>query len=83
MRRGTIKSELIKSLGHGTVGKTPNVLEVEYAADGAIFQYFGVSESLFRALVRSLHPGEDWLALRDDYDYKCIRKGTPPKKSKG
>jgi hypothetical protein len=67
MRRGTIKSDLIK-----TIGWDNNILEVEYRSDSKVFQYFGVPLSTFRALVRSKHPGEDWLALRDGYKFKQI-----------
>ena len=68
MRRGTLKqSELIK-----TIGWDNNILEVEYRADGKVFRYFGVPFSTFRALVRSKHPGEDWLKLRGQYKHKQV-----------
>jgi hypothetical protein len=62
--RGT-QSDLIK-----TVGWNENQMEVEYRADNKVFVYFGVPLTTFRALVRSEHPGEDWLKLRDQYKFK-------------
>jgi hypothetical protein len=68
MRRGALKqSELIK-----TIGWDNNILEVEYRADGKIFRYFGVPLSTFRALVRSKHPGEDFLKIRSQYKYRAV-----------
>jgi hypothetical protein len=69
MRRGTLKhSELIR-----TIGWDNNILEVEYRADKKVFQYFGVPLSAFRALVRSKHPGEDFLKIRDQYKFKEVK----------
>ena len=44
-------------------------MEIKYRNDGAVFIYSGVSRSLFEALNRSPHPGEDWLKIRDSYSY--------------
>jgi len=61
---GTVKSDLIAKLGHeGTT------LRIEYR-DGYTADYFKVPFTTFKALVRSKHPGEDWLKLRGQYDYK-------------
>jgi hypothetical protein len=67
MRRGTLKSELIK-----TIGWDDNQMDVEYRSDSKVFRYFGVPLSTFRALVRSKNPGADWVALRDQYKFKQI-----------
>lgn len=68
MKRGTLKqSELIQSIGWNNGN-----MEMKYRDDGAVFVYFGVPFSMFRALVRSKHPGEDWLKIRDQYSYKQI-----------
>jgi len=68
MRCGTLKqSDLIK-----TVGWDNNVLEVEYRADSKVFRYFGLPLSTFRALVRSKHPGQDWLQIRSQYKHKQV-----------
>jgi hypothetical protein len=66
MRRGTIKSELIK-----TIGWNNDKMEVEYH-DGTIFVYFKVPLSTFRAIVRSKHPGTDWIKLRDQYTFEEV-----------
>jgi hypothetical protein len=57
MRRGIIKSELIKTIGH-----SGNTLEVEYA-DGKIFQYMGVPLKVFASIVRAKHPGRKLLEV--------------------
>jgi hypothetical protein len=67
MRRGTIKSDLIK-----TIGWDANQMDVEYRSDLKVFRYFGVSLATFKALVRSKHPGEDWIAIRDQYKFKQV-----------
>jgi hypothetical protein len=68
MRRGVLKqSELIQSIGWRD-GK----MEIKYREDGAVFIYSGVSKSLYEALKRSPHPGEDWLKIRDSYRYQRI-----------
>ena len=59
-------SELIRSMIYDT---TNNTLTIEYRADGERFRYFKVSEATYRALVRSRHPGEDWLKIRMQYRY--------------
>jgi hypothetical protein len=61
------QSDLIQSLGWKD-GK----MEVKYRDDGAVFVYSGVSKSLYEALKRSPHPGEDWLRIRDSYDYQRV-----------
>ena len=72
MRRGTIKSDLIK-----TIGWNDNAMEVEYRADGKVFRYLKVPFSTFKALVRSKHPGEDWLKLRDQYSWEQVPAVKP------
>jgi hypothetical protein len=68
MRRGILKqSELLKSIGWDN-----NILEVEYRSDSKVFRYFGVPLSTFRALMRSKHPGEDFLKIRDQYRHKQV-----------
>jgi hypothetical protein len=65
MRRTALKqSELIQSMAW-----KDGVLEIKYKSNGAVYRYKKVSESLYRALKRSAHPGEDWLAVRDQFDY--------------
>ncbi len=66
MRRGTIKSDLIKTIGH-----SGNTLEVEYT-DGKIFQYANVSLKVFASIVRSKHPGRTLLEVRDQHKFKEV-----------
>jgi hypothetical protein len=52
MRRQTLKqSELIQSIGY-----KDGQMEIKYRDDGAVFIYSGVSEGLYKALLRSPHP---------------------------
>jgi hypothetical protein len=66
MRRGTVKSELIRSIGHDK-----DILEVEYV-DGPVFQYTAVPFSVFRKLATAKHPGKLWLGMRDQFKAKRI-----------
>jgi len=70
MRRGVLtQSELIQSIGW-----KEGQMEIKYRDDGAVFIYTGVSRSLYEALKRSPHPGEDWLKIRDSYSYRRVSK---------
>ena len=66
MRRGTLKSKLIKSIGYDE--KTIK-MEIEYKADGEVITYSGVPFSVFKAVVRAKSPGEYWMKVRDKYDW--------------
>jgi KTSC domain len=66
-RMGTVKSELISKLGYDD-----NTMRVIYAADGAVFDYFGISLSTYKALLRSKSIGADWIDLRDQYKFKRV-----------
>ena len=68
MRMGTLRdSDLIAKIGW-----EDGAMDVQYKADMKIFRYYNVSLGLFRAIVRSKHPGEDFLKVRDHYRYKQI-----------
>ena len=68
MKRGTLqKSELIQSIGW-----RDGNMEIKYRDDGAVFVYYAVPFSTYMALKRSIHPGEDWLKLRQQYKYKRV-----------
>ena len=70
MRRQALKqSELISSIGYNP---STRQMEVRYREDGAVFTYGGVSEGLYKSLLRSPHPGEDFLKVRDSYPHKRI-----------
>jgi hypothetical protein len=69
-----MKSELIKSIGYGQQTKQ---MEVEYRDDGAVFVYFGVPFSTFKALVRAdsskiKSAGSEWLKLRHQFTFKEV-----------
>jgi hypothetical protein len=66
MRMGTVNSELISKVGYDD--KTMRVIY----SDGAIFDYFGISLSTYKALLRSKSIGTDWLNLRDQYKFKRV-----------
>jgi KTSC domain len=66
MRMGTVNSDLIAKVGYDH-----NTMRVIYT-DGAAFDYFGVSLSTYKALLRSKHLGTDWLELRDQYKFKRV-----------
>jgi hypothetical protein len=66
MKLGTVKSGLISKIGYE--GTTMRVLYT----DGACFDYFKVPVTTFRVLVRSNHPGSDWLKIRDQYKHKEV-----------
>jgi KTSC domain len=66
MRRGVVKSELIRSIGHNL-----DTLEVEYV-EGPVFQYAPVPFSVFKKLATAKHPGKLWLAMRDQFQAKRI-----------
>jgi hypothetical protein len=66
MTRGTLKYDLIKSIGHAD-----SVLEIEYT-DGTVFQYSAVPFAVFKKVVRSKSPGATWLNLRDDFRFKRV-----------
>jgi hypothetical protein len=66
MRMGTVKSELIEKVGYDN-----GMMRVEYS-DGAVFDYFKISLSTYKALLRSHHIGTDWLALRGQYKFKRV-----------
>jgi hypothetical protein len=68
MKRSVLKqSELIQSIGW-----RDGNMEIKYRDDGVIFIYSGVPRSLFEALKRSPHPGEDWLKIRSQYKYRAV-----------
>jgi len=67
MRMGTVKSSLIAKLGYE--GST---MRVEYT-DGAVYDYFKVPLSTFRCIVRATSPGESWMKLRDQYEFKEVK----------
>lgn len=74
MRRGTMKSELIKSIGYD---QQTNTMELEYQ-DGKVFAYFGVPFSTFKALVRAdsskiKSAGSEWLKLRHQFTFKEVK----------
>lgn len=66
---GTLKqSDLIAKLGYsGGPGTESGTLRIEYRSDGKVFDYEGVSFSIFRNLIRSKHPGQDWLKIRGQF----------------
>jgi hypothetical protein len=66
IRMGTVKSELISKVGYDH-----NTMRVIYT-DGAVFDYFGISLSTYKALLRSHPIGTDWLNLRDQYKFKRV-----------
>jgi ribosomal protein L25 (general stress protein Ctc) len=63
---GTIKSDLISKIGHE--GSTMRVLY----KDGTTFDYLGVSQKVFAAIVRAKSPGYKLLAVRDQYKFTQI-----------
>jgi hypothetical protein len=65
MRRGALKSDLIKTIGH-----SGDVLEIEYT-DGTIFQYVAPL-SVFRKIVQAKSPGATWLKIRPQYKFKQL-----------
>ena len=67
MRRTSIKSELIKSVGYN---QTTRTLEIRYE-DSTVFQYFSVPPTVFRRL-QEKNPGAWWLDHWTDYDYKQV-----------
>ena len=67
-RMGTVKSDLIDKVGYDDPHKT---MRVEYS-DGAVFDYFKLSLSTYKALLRSHHIGTDWLNLRSQYKFKRV-----------
>jgi hypothetical protein len=69
IRMGTVKSDLISKVGYDDKAKTMRVI---YVADGAVFDYFGISLSTYKSLLRSRHIGTDWLGLRSQYNFKRI-----------
>ena len=69
VRMGTVKSDLIAKVGYDDAhGGT---MRVEYS-DGAVFDYFKISLSTYKALLRSKSIGADWLHLRDQYKFKRV-----------
>jgi KTSC domain len=66
VRMGTVKSELIAKVGYDH-----NTMRVIYT-DGAVFDYFGLSPSTYKALLRSKSIGTDWLELRSQYKFKRV-----------
>jgi KTSC domain-containing protein len=66
-RMGTVKSDLISKVGYDD-----GTMRVIYSADGVTFDYFGVSLSAYKALLRSHHIGTDWLELRSQYRFKRV-----------
>jgi hypothetical protein len=66
MRRGTLESDLIQSIGH-----EHGVLEIEYS-DHTIFQYFEVPFAVFKKIVLAKSPGKLWLSLRDKFKHKEV-----------
>jgi KTSC domain-containing protein len=69
MRRGTLKSDLIKTIGYD---ENKHQMEVEYT-DGTIFLYSGIQLSTFRVIVRSKNPGTDWIAIRGQYKFEKVK----------
>ena len=67
MRRSSVKSELIKSVGYN---QTTRTLEIRYE-DSTVFQYFSVPPSVFRRL-QEKNPGEWWTDHWNDYKFKQI-----------
>lgn len=66
-RMGIVKSDLISKVGYDD-----KTMRVEYT-DGAVFDYFGISLSTYKALLRSKSIGTDWLELRDQYNFKRVK----------
>ena len=66
IRMGTVKSDLISKVGYDD-----KTMRVEYT-DGAVFDYFKISLSTYKALLRAHHIGTDWLGLRDQYKFKRV-----------
>jgi len=69
MRMGAIKSSLISKIGFSAGPGDIGTLRVAYK-DGAVFDYANVPFAVFRKLVRSKNPGQDWLKIRDRYKFK-------------
>ncbi len=67
MRRTSVKSSLIKSVGYN---QTTHTLEIRYE-DSSVFQYFSVPTSVFRRL-QEKNPGAWWVEHWNDYNYKQI-----------
>ena len=66
IRMGTVSSDLVAKVGYDN---STNTMRVEYS-DGAVFDYFKLSLSTYKALLRSHHIGTDWLNLRDQYHFR-------------
>jgi hypothetical protein len=67
MKRNTVTSELIKSVGYNPTTRT---LEVRYE-DSTVFQYLSVPPSVFRRL-QEKNPGAWWTAHWTDYKFKQV-----------
>jgi KTSC domain-containing protein len=59
-------SDLIASMGWRA-----GEMEIRYS-DGAVFVYFKFPFSTYAALKRSKHPGQDFLKIRGQYNFKRI-----------
>lgn len=70
MHRRPLNSQTLRSAGYDPEGR---VLEIEFA-DGEVYQYFGVPEFTFQALIRADSPGAYFrVQIRErQYDYKRV-----------
>jgi hypothetical protein len=69
MRRGTLKSSYLKSVGYD---ETKKILQVEMRRDGAVLNFEGVPFIVFRRLVMAKSPG-DYMQSRIEGQYKFSR----------
>jgi len=67
MKRTSVKSSLIKSVGYN---QTTHTLEIRYE-NSTVFQYFQVPPAVFRRL-QEKNPGAWWVAHWNDYNHKQI-----------
>jgi len=68
MKRSSVKSSLIKSVGYN---QTTRTLEVRYE-DSTVFQYFQVPAAVARRLQTGKNVGSWWTEHWNDYKYKQI-----------
>jgi len=68
MKRSSVKSSLIKSVGYNQMTRT---LEIHYE-DSTLFQYFSVPPAIVKRLLSGKSIGGWWTEHWTDYKYKQI-----------
>jgi KTSC domain-containing protein len=68
MRRTSVKSSLIKSVGYS---QTTHTLEIRYE-DSTVFQYFQVPSDVALRLQKGKNIGSWWVERWNDFQYKQI-----------